>query len=476
MQKIQFRLALIGAIIIAGIALIAPSALWYMKSPEIRSELERAKQIPKWLLRLGLDLRGGTHLLLELDTDKLLQVAGQSMTAEDALDRAVEIVRNRVDQFGVSEPFIAKQGKRFIVVQLPGVSDPRRAKDIIGKTAMLEFRMVNDSTQAGEALGKLRELDKVWNDDGTLTAAAKAVLPAGTDLFKSRDQQDFHILSSTVALTGAYLVNARVEFGDFQLPTVSFVFNAEGGRIFSALTQANVGKQMAILLDGLVQSAPVIRERIPGGRGIIEGNFSMQEAKDLALVLRAGALPAPVRIAEERTVGPTLGEDSIKAGVSSLLLGCLLIFAFVCVYYRASGVISVFCLMLNLFLSLGALAAFNATLTLPGLAGLALTIGMAIDANVLIFERLREELALGKPVRIAIDMAYDRVLTTIIDANLTTLIAAFFLFQFGSGPIKGFAVTLTLGLIISMFTAIFVSRTVYMVYYENNREAKSISV
>lgn len=476
MKQLQIRLAVVAVVVLGGLTLLVPSFLWYLKNPEIRSELEHARQIPRWLLRLGLDLRGGTHLLMEIDRDHLAKQSAEHLSLEDALDRAVEIIRNRVDQFGVAEPFIAKQGDRFIVVQLPGVSEPRRAKEIIGKTALLEFRMLNDSAQAQEALIKLRELDKVWENETTLTEKAQGLLPAGAALFKSRDLQDYYILQATPTLTGAYLVNARVQFGDFQLPTVQFTLNAEGGRLFSAVTATNVGKQMAIVLDGLVQSAPSIKERIPGGRGIIEGNFSMQEARDLALVLRAGALPAPVRIAEERSVGPTLGEDSIKKGLYALGLGAILICCFMCVYYRVSGCLAVFCLLVNTFLTLAGLAAFNATLTLPGLAGLALSLGMSIDANVLIFERIREELLLGKPVRLALDMGYDRVLSTIVDTNLTVLIAAFFLFQFGSGPIKGFAVTLTLGIIISMFTAVFMSRTIYMVYYENNRDAKALSI
>ncbi|MBI4063646.1 MAG: protein translocase subunit SecD [Elusimicrobia bacterium] len=477
MKNIQVRLAIIGAVTALGFVLLAPSVLWYLKSPEIRKELERAKRVPRWLIRLGLDLRGGTHLLMELDLDKLSQQADRQITAQDALDRAVEIIRNRVDQFGVSEPFIAKQGDRFIVVQLPGISDPRRAKDIIGKTALLEFRMVDDSEAANRALEKIRDLgEEPWDQEGRIKALAAKLLPKDTALFRSRDGESYYLLRTTAALTGAYLVNARVEMGDYSFPHVSLVFNAEGGRRFGQLTGANVGKNMAIVLDERVQSAPVIRERIGGGRAIIEGNFSMEDARDLALILRAGALPAPVRIAEERTVGPSLGEDSIRRGVRASLGATLLIFVFMALYYRTSGVVADTCLALNTFLTMAALAAFGATLTLPGLAGLALSIGMSVDANVLIFERIREELKLGKTVRVALDTGYERALGPIIDGNMTVLIAAAFLFQFGSGPVKGFAVTLTIGLIASMFTAVFVSRTLFSMYYESRRQVQTISI
>ncbi|MBI4368874.1 MAG: protein translocase subunit SecD [Elusimicrobia bacterium] len=476
MKNIQTRLTISAVVVGLGLVALMPSVLWYVKSPGIRQELERAKRLPKWLIRLGLDLRGGTHLLMELDVEQLEKQTSNQQTLQDALDRAVEIMRNRVDQFGVGEPFIAKQGDRFIVVQLPGISDPRRAKDIIGKTALLEFRMVEDSASSAEALVKIRDLGDPWDASGVLKEDALKLVPPNTILAKSRDGEGLYLLRSTASMTGSTLINAKVEMGQFSLPHVSIVFNNEGGALFARLTQANVGKNMAIVLDGLVQSAPVIRERISGGRAIIEGNFSMQEARDLALVLRAGALPVPVRIVEERSVGPTLGEDSIRSGVWASIAGTLFVFIFMTIYYRASGTVANFCLLLNVVLTMACLALFNATLTLPGLAGLALTIGMAVDANVLIFERIREELRLGKTVRVCLEQGYERALTAIIDSNVTTLIAAFFLFQFGSGPIKGFAVTLTIGLLSSMFTAVFVSRTLFMMYYENNREAQTISI
>ena len=476
MKNTQARLAVVGATFVVALLLMAPSVFWYSKSPSIRHELERAKQIPKYLIRLGLDLRGGTHLLMELDAEQLSKQADQRVSLADAVDRAVEIIRNRVDQFGVGEPFIAKQGDRYIVIQLPGISDPRRAKDIIGRTALLEFRMVDDSSAATEALSKIREAGDPWDAEGVLKPETAKLVPPNDALFKSRDGENFYLLQATASLTGASLINAKVEFGEFHFPHVSLVFSSDGGQKFAKLTGDHVGKNMAIVLDGLVQSAPVIRERIGGGRAVIEGNFSMEDARDLSLVLRAGSLPAPVKIIEERTVGPTLGEDSIKRGIFASLVGAAVVCIFMISYYRVSGLVANLCLVLNILMTLAGLAAFNATLTLPGLAGLALTVGMAVDANVLIYERIREELLLGKTVRVCLDQGYEKAFSAILDSNLTTIVAAFFLFQFGSGPVKGFAVTLTLGLLASMFTAVFVSKTLFAFYYESRRDLQTISI
>ncbi|MFC1521496.1 protein translocase subunit SecD [Elusimicrobiota bacterium] len=476
MKNLQIRLTIIIVAVLVSIGFLVPSALWYLKSPDERVALEKDKKIPKWLIRLGLDLRGGTHLLMELDTKNLEADTEGKLGIEDAMDRAVEVIRNRVDQFGVTEPFIAKQGERFIVIQLPGISDPRRAKELIGKTALLEFRIADDSQKATDAINSIRELGDPYDKNGDIKEEALKLLPKGTELFTTRARDEYHILKSTPELTGRYLINAKVEFGQFSYPNVSFVLNSDGAKLFARTTANNVGKTMAIILDGVVQSAPSIRERIPGGRGIIEGTFSMEQAHDLALILRAGALPAPVKIVEERTVGPTLGEDSIRKGMISLVFAFVFVAVFMLMYYRVSGAVSVFCLVLNLIVIMSGLALFSATLTLPGLAGIALTVGMAIDANVLIFERIREEIRLGKSIRVCLDMGYQKAIGTIVDANLTTLIAAFFLFQFGSGPIKGFAVTLTIGILASMFTAVFVSRSLFMTYYETHRQAKRISI
>jgi len=458
MKNLQIKIYTILAVILIGIYFIFPTLRWYTFSQEKRNELERKRDnILKKIINLGLDLKGGSHLILELDESKL----EKDTNVTDAVERAIEIVRNRVDQFGVTEPLIARQGEKWIVVQLPGIKDPERAKEIIGKTALLEFYLVDTSNKIVEINNKINELgltvEEAINNEKILS-----MVPTGYMILPGRTKDSFYILKSTPEITGAYLVNAKVELGgEFGLPRVGLEFNKEGAKIFARVTEANVNKNLAIVLDGIVQSAPVIRTRIPDGRAVIEGNFTIEEAKFYATVLRAGALPAPVRIIEERTVGPTLGEDSIRAGTKSAILGLFLVVIFMIIYYNYSGLIADIALILNLLLLLASLAIFRATLTMPGIAGIILTLGMAVDANVLILERIRDELKSGKTSRVATDLGYSRALITIIDSNLTTLIAAAFLFQFGTGPVKGFAVTLTLGIIISMFTAIFVTKTIY---------------
>jgi protein-export membrane protein SecD len=450
------------ALIGASIYLLYPSFEWYRLPAAEREQREKIKDpILGKILNLGLDLRGGTHLVLELDASKLDPAANIG----DAVDRAIEIIRNRVDQFGLAEPLITRQGDRWIVVQMPGIKDPGRAKDLIGKTALLEFRMVENSPALSDIITKLQEKGARPDEIGQYPEIAKLV-PKGYQLFTGKEDR-YYLLKSTPELTGSTLVNAKVELGgQFGYPHVSIEFNRDGARIFAAVTEANVDKNLAIVLDGVVQSAPVIRSRIPDGKAIIEGNFTMEDAKLLATVLRAGALPAPVRVIEERTVGPTMGEDSIKFGFISCLVGSLAVMVFMMIYYGFSGFIANSALALNLLLLLGAMAGFHATLTLPGIAGIALTLGMAIDANVLILERVRDELKMGKTPRLALDAGYEKAFITILDSNVTTLIAAVFLFQFGTGPIKGFAVTLTVGIIVSMFTAIVVTRMVYDLLFQ----------
>jgi protein-export membrane protein SecD len=446
-------------VVLLGLAayFLYPTWEWYNLPTQEREQREKLKdRILGKILNLGLDLRGGSHLVLELDATKLQ--AGVDVS--DAIDRAIEIIRNRVDQFGVAEPLINRQGDRWIVVQLPGVKDPERAKDLIGKTALLEFRLVDNSPVLSEIIQKLQEKGASASEIDKYPEIAKLV-PPGMQLFPGKEER-YYLLKSTPEMTGAYLVNAKVELGgQFGYPHVSIEFNKDGAKIFAAVTEANVERNLAIVLDGTVQSAPVIRTRIPDGKAIIEGNFAMEEAKLLATVLRAGALPAPVKIIEEVTVGPTLGEDSIRAGIQASVIGLLLVIVFMAVYYRLSGVIADFALFLNFFLLLGIMAYLHATLTLPGIAGIILSLGMAVDANVLILERARDELRAGKTPRLAIDAGYSKAFSAILDSNLTTLVAAVFLFQFGTGPIKGFAVTLTLGIIISMFTAITVTKVIY---------------
>lgn len=397
-------------------------------------------------INLGLDLRGGMHLLLKVDTSKLTGDAKQ-----DATDRAVEVIRNRIDEFGVRETSIQKQGEDEIVVQLPGVTERQRAIDIIGKTALLEFKIVSP------------DIDK-------LQQAIAGTVPEGYELKISEEDKEPLLLEKQAVLTGEALTNASVRFSqsEFNEPAVGLQFNSAGAKKFADITEKKVGKRLAIVLDGKVQSAPRIKEAIPSGEAVITGRFSVEAAQDLALILRVGALPAPMYVEEERTVGPLLGQDSINKGVKACLAGGLLVFVFMAGYYLLAGVISDIALSLNLLMILGGLGILpvlfpgvSATLTLPGIAGIALSLGMAVDANVLINERIREELALGKNLRSAIANGYNRAFSAIFDSNLTTLIAAFLLFQFGTGPIRGFAVTLTIGLISSMFTAIVVTRTIF---------------
>ena len=397
-------------------------------------------------INLGLDLRGGMHLLLKVDTTHL-----SGSEKEDAADRAIEVIRNRIDQFGVRETSIQKQGQDEIVVQLPGVTDRDRAIDIIGKTALLEFKLVS-------------------SDPDKLKEAIQANIPEGYELKYSQEDNEPILLEKNAVLTGDALTSAAVRFSssEFNEPVVGLEFNAQGAKKFAQITADNIGKRLAIVLDGKIQSAPRIKEAIPSGEAVITGRFSVEQAQDLAIILRVGALPAPMHIEEERTVGPLLGQDSIKKGIKASLIGGALIFIFMAVYYLLAGIIADTALLLNLLIILGGLGMLpvlfpgvSATLTLPGIAGIALSLGMAVDANVLINERIREELANGKSLRSAIANGYDKAFSAIFDSNLTTLIAAFLLFQFGTGPIRGFAVTLTIGLLASMFTAIVVTRTIF---------------
>lgn len=470
MDRIKWKAVLIALPILLSLWFLFPTLQWVLLSPEQRAQKESAGDpLLKKILNLGLDLRGGSHLILELRDEKIIPEEGENKKAavSRALEQTIEILRNRVDQFGVAEPLIARQGEKWVVIQLPGVKDPERAKQLIGKTAQLEFRLVDESPALQKLATALKEknipISSAAQNPQLLPKEILSLFPTGYVLLPGKAGA-FFLVKSTPELTGATLKNAKVQFGGntgFGYPEVGIEFNEEGAGIFSRVTETNINRNLAIVLDGIVQSAPVIRTRIPDGKAVIEGTFSEEEAKLLATVLRAGALPAPVEIIEERTVGPTLGEDSIRAGVSSCIIGSLLIILFMLFYYRNAGFIADCALLLNLLLLLGAMAYFHATLTLPGIAGIILTLGMAVDANVLIIERIREELRAGRTPRLAVNQGYQKAFSAILDSNLTTLIAAIFLFQFGTGPIKGFAVSLTLGLTISMFTAIFVTKTYY---------------
>ncbi|KQC06692.1 MAG: preprotein translocase subunit SecD [Smithella sp. SDB] len=497
------------------------------------------KYIFKEKIHLGLDLQGGMHLVLEIDTDKALETMMErtsndlkeslmdnrvrfrnlekakdtriSMELTDSdgktaldnvlrehypdleiestsprengyfvtlkfnekranelkkltVEHSLETIRNRVDQFGISEPEIIPEGNNRILVQLPGIKDPERAKNLIGKTALLEFKLVDDENSLEEALrGNIPEGD---------------IIAYGIRADRSTGERGSapYLLKNKTLLTGASLETAKVQIADrFGDVTVGLKFNSQGADDFERITGENIRKRLAIVLDGVVHSAPVIQEKISGGQAQITGNFTMEEARDLAIVLRAGALPAPVNILEERTVGPSLGSDSIRQGVLATIIGSLLVIIFMIFYYRLSGAIADIALITNIFLVLAILAAFKAALTLPGIAGLLLTVGVAVDANILIFERIREELRTGKTIRIALDTGYNRAFITIVDTHITGIVAAAFLIMFGTGPIKGFAVTTIIGLLASLFTAVFVTRVIFD-YITSNFNIKKFSI
>jgi preprotein translocase subunit SecD len=368
-----------------------------------------------------------------------------------AVRQSLETIRNRVDQFGVTEPYVAPQGTRRIVIELPGIKDPQRAINLIGKTAQLELKAVDTTYNPVDVeQGKVKlppDLELLYLREVGTGGQAPSQVPI--------------IVQRQPILTGSSLTSAEVQPSSQGGWVVAFTLDSQGARIFSDFTGANVGRQLAIVLDNTVYSAPVIRSQIADGRGQIEGNFTAESARDLAIVLRAGALPAPVKMIENVTVGPTLGQDSIRAGVRAALLAAVLVVLLMGIYYKLSGVIADCALALNSIILVGLLVAIRATLTLPGIAGIALGIGMAVDSNVLILERIREELKLGKTVRSAIEAGYDKAFVTIVDSHVTTLITGAALFLFGTGPVKGFAVTLCLGVAINLFTALIGTRVVY---------------
>ncbi len=517
-------------------------------------------------INLGLDLRGGMYLVLEVDMDKV-----KEEDRTDALDRALEVIRNRVDQFGVAEPVIQKQGEKRIVVQLPGLQDPQRAKNLIGQTALLEFKIVregedarsilatidqiaakgdllqkynitsvepksdsvpkqsegsildqltasSDSSQADSASTDttaaatenadllpnqtgaqplmsriiIRPSEKFTNffvldveysivDSLLKTPEAQAVIPEDASIVWANEKipmgdgkiyRQLFVIFKKAEMTGAAVKDARATIGQgydpstANRPIVNFEVKGEAVDLFSQITGANLNKRLAIVLDNRVVSAPELIVRIRDGRSIITGSQSMDEAKDLSIVLRSGALPAPVNVIEERTVGPTLGSDSIQAGKFAAIIGLILVAFFMMIYYKLSGGISVVALVLNMIFIMAAMAYLHATLTLPGIAGLVLTIGMSVDANVLIFERIREEMLAGKTSIVSVENGFGKAFWTIFDANITTLITALVLYVYGTGPIRGFAVTLSLGILSSLFTALVVSRILfdYLVY------------
>ncbi|MFN8586805.1 MAG: protein translocase subunit SecD [Candidatus Eisenbacteria bacterium] len=494
---------------LAGVVLVTVLAAWYLypsyqyysMTPAQRDALAPKKlaELRKQAIHLGLDLQGGLQLLLEVDKSRLT-----AAEAKDATDRAMEIIRNRVDQFGVAEPLIQREGEDRIAVQLPGLTDRARAIELIGKTALLEFKLVRTGDESKavyerldayfaaqgsteqDSLLRLHPITGRMLDNGVFqeneavivekllaTAPLDTILPADTQVLWEKGARDIggvnartlYVLKREPEMTGGSVASADAAVGlDPNRPGewgVSMKMTPKGRSDFARVTGANINRQLSIILDGVVQSAPNIQDRIPSGDARITGSFDINSAKDLAIVLRAGALPAPVKILEERTVGPSLGGDSITQGIHAGLIGTAMIVAFMVVYYQLSGVVAVIAMILNTFYILAILAYSGATLTLPGIAGLVLTVGMAVDTNVLIFERIREELRSGRSIRQAVDLGYDRAFRTVFDAHSTQIISGLFLFQFGTGPIKGFAFTLIWGLVANLFTAVVFTRMIY---------------
>jgi preprotein translocase subunit SecD len=382
---------------------------------------------------------------------------------DQAVSQALETIRNRIDQLGVSEPLLQRQGADRLVVELPGVDDPDRIKNLIKVTAILEWKLV----KAGPAA-----------DEASLLQSTNGQVPEDQEVVRGdpkRGQGGVYLVNKVSVVTGKDLRTVRRTQDEWNNPAVSFTLNSDGGARFEQATGENIGKEIAIILDGKVQSAPRVEDRI--GRtsgGIIRGRFSAQEADDLVIILKAGALPAGIKYLEERTIGPALGADSVRQGLLAGLVAIMAVMAFMIIFYKLSGLNAVFVLILNVILLFGALAYFKATLTLPGIAGIILGIGMAVDANVLVFERIKEEAALGKGVLSSISLGFSRAFSAIFDSNLTTIISAVFLFQFGTGPIKGYAVTLIISLLANVFTAVFVSHLIFDVAVK--KAARKLSI
>jgi SecD/SecF fusion protein len=502
----QWKLLAVLAATALSIYFLYPSYRFYSMSPAERDRLpgKELADLRKKAIHLGLDLQGGMHLVLEVDRSRL-----NPAQAKDAAERVREIITNRIDQFGVAEPLIQLQGEDRIIVQLPGLTDRQRAIELIGKTALLEFKLVRTPEEAKAAFDRLdsylanRGVGAVVGDstlrrapltshlftmdpwpfvrNEDLPVVERLLATAGIDSIVPPDSQllwgepdetmqgvtgrALYLVKRQPEMTGEMVASAEARVGLQSTNPgswgVSMKMTPQGRAAFATVTGNNVGRQLAIVLDGVVASAPNIHERIPSGDASITGSFDVQAAKDLAIVLRAGALPAPVKIIEERSVGPSLGGDSIREGFTAGWIGTLLVIVFMTLYYQLSGVIAVVAMILNLVYILACLAGYGATLTLPGIAGLVLTVGMAVDTNVLVFERIREELRAGKSVRQAVELGYSRAFRTIFDAHSTTIISGLFLFQFGTGPIKGFAVTLIIGLVANLFTAVLFTRMIY---------------
>jgi len=560
MKKSQlYLILLISVLIIASLWALYPSFKWWGMSEAEKQALRSTEpqeliNLERKSMKLGLDLQGGMHVVLQVDKSKLKE--GEM---SDAVDRALEIIRNRVDQFGVAEPLIHKSGGDRIVVELPGLQDVERAQSLIGQTAQLEFKLLETSDNTNSILKRIDQVlskadtssikeegkaaekkegeqgkeekgakdlfgESKTDSAGDTTALleeeegdrerpftqylesyersygfmvlvdekpkvelllnqpqVKALIPDDVEFawstraetFQNQKFWSLYLLKKRVELSGNYLVDAKPRYDQFRKPEVNFTLTKQGGRIFARVTGANIDKPLAITLDGRVESAPIIRSKIRD-TGVIEmgGVATIEDATDLSIVLRAGALPAPVKIIENRVIGPSLGQDSIRKGTTAALVGFGLVLLFLAVYYRLSGIIADMSIILNCIFLMAAMAALRATLTLPGIAGIILTVGMSDDACVLIFERIREEMKTGKTIRAAIDAGYKRALLAIIDSHVTTLITAAVLFQFGTGPVKGFAVSLSLGVFINLFTSVVITRLVFDI----RKEYRTLSI
>ncbi len=547
-----WRFVITAILIVAAIYYSWPTVRYWMMSSSEKQVLQEDNPaklfaMKQQAIRLGLDLQGGMHVVLRVEKEKLPPKA-----REDAVERALEIIRNRIDQFGVTEPVIQKSGEDRIIVDLPGFTDVDRAQKLIGETAQLQFKLLEsqdnatlllskiddalvkmdetvegttpegenaakdttqadtgnvdvlqdllgegaDTSAAGEDMTALteEELDKPFSIylepipgadypeyfvETDLIPNIRAILdkpeiqkliPSDvqfafgrrSEVYSGREVTRFYVLKSRVQMSGEYLTDAVPQLDQYGKPIVNFTLTREGGRIFSRVSGPNIGKPLAIVLDGKVESAPIIQDRIRDrGRITMGTGATFEEARDLSIVLKAGALPTDVQIIESSVVGPSLGRDSIHKGLTSSWIALLLVLLLIGIYYRISGVIADIALIFNLFFLLAAMAALRATLTMPGIAGIILTIGISVDANVLIFQRIREELQTGKTVRAAIEAGYDRALVAIIDSHVTTLITAAILFIFGSGPVKGFAVSLFLGVTLSLYTAVVITKAIF---------------
>ncbi|EFC91927.1 protein-export membrane protein SecD [Dethiosulfovibrio peptidovorans DSM 11002] len=454
LRKDRWRLTLVAVVVIAALVSVFPI---------------------KGRIHLGLDLKGGAHIVLQAKGTDENPLTG------DSVERLLAVLRNRVDQYGVSEPLIQREGQDRVIVDLPGVENPEQALELIGKTALLEFRQVLQATSALPPKAQRENYDSDeeyqaavsrWNevkaDRDELESRLRSEASSESGAVVGSDEAGRIYLLGPVYVGGKDLKDAKATYDNLGRPVVSLEFNDDGAKLFDSATAENVGNQIAIVLDGTVVSAPVVQERISGGAAQISGRFTPEEARNLAIMLRAGALPVPVDVLENRSVGPTLGADSINSGLKAGLIGCALVILFMLLYYRILGIAADIALSVTILILFALLISFKATLTLPGIAGIILTIGMAVDGNILIFERIKEEYRDGKTPFASLDSGFKKAFKTILDANVTTLIAAAVLYYFGSGPIRGFALTLAFGIVASVFSAVLVTRVLLQVMVSHN--------